>query len=176
MPAEKAVQGIAGMVVLGNAWESVDMFEALAYVLDRDHATLAYVALLRMEELYAAGKNSLKGRELDSARTVPIALMDEDLRRNAEDEYERLRAKAEGYHQKRAAFITKRLKEGTHSDTDPSSWEGWSERAPLEVRDAPLWVRAKQHSIEIIMTAALLAVISLLLVAAVYVIRRRRAA
>ena len=81
--ADDAVRGLAGLVVLGNAWESVDIFHALNVALqhdtlgftqDRDGGrnSLAYLAWLRCHELIDAGKNSMlpdapKGAALEAA-------------------------------------------------------------------------------------------------------------
>ena len=40
----------------------------------------------------------------------------------------KLRAEADAWHAARTAFMTKRLKEGRHPDTDPSFWNGYTER------------------------------------------------
>jgi len=172
MSTEMAVQGLSGLIVLGNAWESVDIFEALAYALGRDHGTLSYIAQLRIKELLRGGKKSLKGQEL--GERIPRAMLSEELERNAEEEYQRLRAEAERYNKQRTAFMMARLKEGRHPDTDPSFWQSWNEPAQPEVRDAPLLVRVRQYSIEIT-TAAVLAAVFLLLLGAVYLIRKLRA-
>jgi hypothetical protein len=68
--ADDAVRGLAGLIVLGNAWESVDIFHALNVALQRDSLgyergreggrnTLAYLAWLRCRELIDAGKGSM---------------------------------------------------------------------------------------------------------------------
>jgi len=80
--ADDAVRGLAGLIVLGNAWESVDVFNALNVALQRDSLgyergrdggrnTLAYLAWLRCRELIDAGKGSMlpdspKGQRLES--------------------------------------------------------------------------------------------------------------
>src|SRR4051812_24611669 len=67
---DDAVRGLAGLIVLGNAWESVDVFhslnaalqkDTLGFARDRDGGrnTLAYFAWLRCRELIEAGKNSM---------------------------------------------------------------------------------------------------------------------
>ena len=66
--ADEAVRGFAGLIVLGNAWESVDIFHALNVALQHDwlgfaknggdegRNSLAYFAYLRCHELIDAGK------------------------------------------------------------------------------------------------------------------------
>jgi hypothetical protein len=59
-----AVQGLAGLIVLGNAWESVDIFHALARALQMEgRSSLAYLAELRCGELIDAGKGRAPLRE-----------------------------------------------------------------------------------------------------------------
>ena len=71
--AHDAVRGLAGLIVLGDAWESVDVFHALNVALQRDSVrydrgreggrnTLAYFAWLRCRELIDVGQG------LDPAR------------------------------------------------------------------------------------------------------------
>ena len=68
--ADDAIRGLAGLIVLGNAWESVDVFNALDVGLQHDSLgyakereggrnTLAYLAWLRCRELIDSGKSSI---------------------------------------------------------------------------------------------------------------------
>jgi tetratricopeptide (TPR) repeat protein len=115
--ADDAVRGLAGLVVLGNAWESVDIFHALNIALQRDSLgfergreggrnTLAYLAWLRCRELIDAGKGSM----------LP------------DPAYAKLRAEADAWQAARTAFMMERLKAGRHPDTDPHFWDGYTER------------------------------------------------
>ena len=42
--------------------------------------------------------------------------------------FAKLRAEADAWHAARTAFMTERLKEGRHPDTDPHFWDGYTER------------------------------------------------
>jgi len=126
-PAE-AIRGLAGLIVLGNAWESVDVFNALAHALDAhgDPAT-AYLARLRCIELIDAGRSSLlpdapRGPDLldsiirgDHSRRPGVAVA---------ASYRNSRAAAEDYRRRRDAFMLARLREGRHPDTDQFFWKG----------------------------------------------------
>jgi hypothetical protein len=61
--AEEAVKGLAGLVVLGAAWNSVDVFYALQRALSRArHASLQTVVIARLRELVAdGGRRTLGG-------------------------------------------------------------------------------------------------------------------
>jgi tetratricopeptide (TPR) repeat protein len=139
--AHNAVRGLAGLVVLGNAWESVDVFHALNIALQRDSLgyergreggrnTLAYLAWLRCRELIDAGKGSMlpdapRGEALKAILPKPDFVMAEKL---LDPTFTKLRAEAEAWHAARTAFMMGRLKEGRHPDTDPHFWDGYTER------------------------------------------------
>jgi len=161
--ADDAVRGLAGLVVLGNAWESVDIFHALNIALQRDSMgyergreggrnTLAYLAWLRCRELIDAGKGSMladapQGEGLKSWLHRPDFVKADVLLDSA---FVKLRAEADAWHEARTAFMTRRLKEGRHPDTDPSFWEGYTERpAPgLPTQSVPDAFHAWQASRE----------------------------
>jgi hypothetical protein len=120
--ADDTVRGLAGLVVLGNAWESVDVFNALKVALELDtldfgslqdggRNTLAYLAWLRCNELIDAGKGSMlpdapKGQALKSLLRKPDLVEAEQLLGGA---FKHLRAEANAWHAARTAFMTERL-------------------------------------------------------------------
>jgi hypothetical protein len=138
--ADEAVRGLAGLVVLGNAWESVDVFHALVVALDHDSVgfrdgwdggrnSLSHLAWLRCCELIDTGKTSMlpdapKGEKLKTmlfhAEWVPGDGIDAV--------FAKIRAEADAWHAARTAFMMSRLKEGRHPDTDPRFWQGYTER------------------------------------------------
>ena len=138
--ADEAVRALAGLVILGNAWESVDIFHALNVALQRDSVgyergrdggrnTLAYFAWLRCRELIDAGQRSLypgspTGEALKSMLPAPDFVEAELL---LDPAFAELRAEAESWHANRIEFMNRRLKAGRHPDTDPSFWDGYSE-------------------------------------------------
>ncbi|WZO99886.1 hypothetical protein EP7_001500 [Isosphaeraceae bacterium EP7] len=143
--ADDAVRGLAGLIVLGNAWESVDIFNALNQALQRDSQgfarneeggrnTLAYLAWLRCCELVDAGRGSMlpdapKGQALKAILPRPDFLKSVGI---LEDSYLQLRTEADAWQAARAEFMTSRLNAGHHPDTEPGFWEGYVERpAPL---------------------------------------------
>jgi tetratricopeptide (TPR) repeat protein len=139
--ADEAVRGLAGLIVLGNAWESVDVFHALDVALQHDtlgfersreggRNTLAYLAWLRCRELIDAGRGSMlpdapKGEALKAMLPKPNFVMAEKL---LDPAFARLRAEAGAWHAARTAFMMGRLNEGRHPDTDPHFWDGYTER------------------------------------------------
>jgi hypothetical protein len=148
--ADEAVRGLAGLVVLGNAWESVDIFHALDVALHHDRLgfrddwdggrnSLSHLAWLRCCELIDAGKTSMlpdapKGDRLKNMLFHGDFMPGEGI----DAVFAKLRAEADAWHAARTAFMTSRLKEGRHPDTDPRFWEGYTERpAPGLPRSAP---------------------------------------
>ncbi len=139
--ADDAVRGLTGLIVLGNAWESVDVFHALNVALQRDSLgfergreggrnTLAYLAWLRCRELIDAGKGSMlpdapRGEALKAILPKPDFVEAEKL---LDPAFMKLRTEADAWQTARAAFMTARLKEGRHPDTDRDFWDGYAER------------------------------------------------
>lgn len=144
--ADDAVRGLAGLIVLGNAWESVDIFHALNAALQNDtldfarnrdggRNTLAYFAWLRCRELIDAGKSSMlpdapKGDALKETLRRPDFVEGGSL---LDPAFTKLRAEADAWHTARNAFMTRRLNEGRHPDSDPSFWDGYTEQPAPEL-------------------------------------------
>jgi len=142
MKADEAVRGFAGLVALGNAWESVDIFHALNVALQRDSIgyesrreggrnTLAYFAWLRCRELIDAGKGSIlpnarKGEALKGMLRRPDFVSNAD--GMLESAFVKLRAEAEARQAARLAFMMPRLKAGLHPDTDTGFRQGYEEK------------------------------------------------
>ena len=159
--ADDAVRGLAGMIVLGIAWDSADIFHALNVALQRDSLgfergrdgsrnTLAYLAWLRCRELVDVGKGSMlpdapKGEMLKSWLPRHDFVKADVLLDSA---FLNLRAEADAWHTARSAFMTKRLKKGRHPDTYPSFWDESTERpAPgLPTKSVPDAYNASQVS------------------------------
>jgi hypothetical protein len=162
--ADQTVRGLAGLIVLGNAWENLDIFHALNVALQHDtmgfernrhggRNTLAYLAWLRCRELIDAGKGSMlpdapKGEALKAMLPRPDFVKAEKL---LDPAFVQLRAEADTWQAARTAFMTRRLKEGRHPDTDREFWDGYTERpAPglpaISVPDAyHMWQKMQER-------------------------------
>jgi tetratricopeptide (TPR) repeat protein len=137
--ADEAVRGLAGLIVLGNAWESVDVFHALNVALQHDtlgftkdldggRNSLAYLAWLRCHELIDAGKGSVlpdapKGEKLKSMIPLPVLARTDG---SLDQAFVRLRRDADNWHAARTAFMMKHLKAGRHPDTDRGFWKDYA--------------------------------------------------
>jgi hypothetical protein len=179
--ADDAVRGLSGLIVLGNAWESVDIFHALNVALQRDSLgyqrgreggrnTLAHLAWLRCRELIDSGKGSFlpsapHGEALKALLPPPGFVKAAILLNPA---FPKLRAEADDWHEARTAFMMSRLEAGRHPDTDPMFWNGYTDRPVpgLPTRSVPDAYDAWQSSQR---TMVLLALIGVLLATALMV-------
>ena len=136
--AADAVRGISGLIVLGDAWESVDVHWALGAALRADgDSALAKLARLRIDELVSAGKQSLHpafdphqllaNPGLEGSRGG--GLYESDITA-IEAYFKRARASADALQQRRWAFMEARFVEGKHPDTHNDFWHGWREPDP----------------------------------------------
>jgi hypothetical protein len=132
-----AVKGLSGLVVLGDAWESVDIFAAMAHLLERGgEASLSHLASLRCRELITAGRRSLSPDAPTEAKALikvlrfislnPLTSVNEGHNKAL---YTTLRADADAWQARHAAYLVERLQAGRHPDTESAFWG--------EFRDSP---------------------------------------
>ncbi|MCA9180000.1 MAG: hypothetical protein KDA51_01070 [Planctomycetales bacterium] len=124
-----AVQGLSGLIVLGAAWESVDVTYALGIALRiAGDSENAYAAMLRCKELIASGKRSFVpgapvGERLMAMLENALPAPEKKSRADAISlNYEMEREMAEGWQRDRNEKITALLKTGRHPDTDFAFW------------------------------------------------------
>ncbi|HEY3412305.1 MAG TPA: hypothetical protein VGM51_04500 [Armatimonadota bacterium] len=140
------VDGIAGIIVLGAGWESVDMFDALSFAFRYHHvrgAPIGQLATMRVSELLRAGKRSAwPGHPLLHFTVVPPAPAATSTYWSVESNYVRLRKEAEEWQAKRTAYMVVRLQAGRHPDTDPAFWAEYKDAPAPPIYNAPWYVRA----------------------------------
>jgi tetratricopeptide (TPR) repeat protein len=123
---DKAVTGLSGLIRLGGAWQSADIYIAIGSLLNLPirPSALSSVAILRAKEILDAGGksidpkfSSIEGELYKQKHISPI---------NASEmgEYRRLRNLADKWNADRQAFMIAKLKKGDHPDTDPHFWDG----------------------------------------------------
>ena len=139
---DKILIGLAGLIALGNAWESMDVFGAIAGQLNqRGDSKVGFLAELRCRELMKAGKSSLfanvkfpegtQGRgEGYLIMPPPRHLLGITNKSNVIAKYSELRTAADKWQATRTAFMEARLKTGHHPDTDTHFWDGYQETPP----------------------------------------------
>jgi len=130
-PPSEAIEGLAGLIVLGNAWESVDVFNALAQALESyGEKEFAYQARLRCIELAGAGRHSLVPGAPVGEALQEIFGMEASILAPRESvealhlSYKAGRQQGEERRRSREAFMLARLNEGRHPDTDATFWNG----------------------------------------------------
>ena len=137
-------KGLCGLIVLGNAWESVDLFLVLSDQSVGRKPTVCYLAALRCKELLSQGRHSLHPERFPDSAILPYLSgrrlgLAGDIPKEVEGQYHQLRAEAEAWQQSRTDYMMTRLKAGRHPDTDPTFWNAWKETPPPSL-DLP-WYR-----------------------------------
>lgn len=140
-----AIQGLCGLVVLGAAWESVDVFHAIANAAQVDgRSSVAYVADLRVAELIAAGRRSFDPSHPADAAALSKRLADGPRfveggpAAEVRDWFTRARADADRWVAARRAFAEAKLREGRAPDNVPEFWAGFELVAPEAAPVAPI--------------------------------------
>jgi hypothetical protein len=124
-----ALTGLFGLIVLGDAWASFDVYHALMQGLGaQGNATLCIFAGQRVRELLDNGRKSLNPNPSEEnwplrwSLNFPQSLESEDdIRRK----YFELRADAMAFQDARDLYMLQRLQKGQHPDTHPNFWAGW---------------------------------------------------
>jgi len=167
---------LAGLIMLGAAWESPDTAFAIAEIDAEYHHSpaIAALALARYDELVAAGKPRFVPEVNDVALFTFKDLISNTSPHgepSVKARFAELRKEADEWHAAKDSYIMERLQAGKHPDTDPSFWDDWRESAmpvlPTKVSAAASWG-----------TILYVVVVGLLIVTviAVFIQRRRKAA
>ncbi len=136
------VAGLAGLIVLGDAWQSVDVHWALGSALTaHGDASLAHLAELRVRELVGSGGKSFSPAfELDEI--LPFHGGQPYSRGVASIDafFSRARKAADEWAAARTAYMESQFALGKHPDTHPDFWTGWKEMPPPALPD-PVFTR-----------------------------------
>lgn len=175
---EKRLKGLLGLVALGNAWQSVDMFDAIALQANGPghYGSTGRLAMLRATELLKSGQHAMRpGLKAQEDLTRPDWSFHDDDARRLESSYALLRREADDWQSKRTAYMTTRLRAGKHPDTDPTFWNDWHDSGPppaLAPNAFSLWLRNALNSNEFFFTCVL-AFVALIVVVIVRFEKRR---
>lgn len=148
---EEWARGLAGLVVLGAAWESPDVVDAIGVLSSRTGA-LHQLAAARFDELRKAGRVPLSSSLADAGmkphryHTAKTRVPDVPVPAR----FTVLRAEAEAERTRRDAYLTAEIGKGRHPDTDPEFWKGFNVRSQPMVPDpegkgspsVPVWAWA----------------------------------
>ena len=135
--AKDETKALCGLIVLGNAWENVDIFQALGRSLPsfRSHQ-LQYLCKLRCRELIDQRHGSLiPGAPTGEIFKMALHLESTFPERQSEDErlYRQLRAEADTWQKKRTDYMMPLLTAGRHPDTDPTFWKDYHDPGPPQI-------------------------------------------
>lgn len=125
-----ASKGLSGIIVLGAAWESVDVTVTLRTVASTEgRSSVAWVASLRLRELIAAGRRSLDptlptGDDLAEHLGLKRSGLVRDTR-PLDEWFAKARKAADVWVKARNDFAIAKLRAGKHPDTDPAFWDGF---------------------------------------------------
>lgn len=124
---DDAVSGLSGLIVLGAAWESVDVHIELSRALYASgNSSLGWMARLRALELLDTGRPLMQRHNI-SPDSLRAALGDRALiitRDDAavEQAFTDGRHEAKAWRERRNAWILEQLAAGRHPDTHPTFW------------------------------------------------------
>jgi len=132
------IRGLSGLIVLGAAWESVDIYYALELALAKDQeSSLAHLANLRIKELQNAGRHTLYPGATPSEeglmafeRLIPLTPNNDRQWVETDKAFASLRREADDWQAKRETYMLERLKAGRHPDTDAAFWNEWKDNGP----------------------------------------------
>jgi hypothetical protein len=147
---DTAVQGLSGLVILGAAWQSADVFEALAEALNgRGGTTLRYLALLRCREILHSGKSSLSPETLDEEAVAESLVatgkaqgdgyyINSKNQKALDELFPKLRIESDIWAGHRSAYLLAGLEKGRHPDVDAGFWKDWKPAEAPDL-DIPWW-------------------------------------
>ena len=110
----RALEGLSGLVELGAAWNSYDVFAMITNVSQRGAQAMAY---FRAKELLAAGTKPLTN--------VEISVPPDDMQERYRGEFNELRRTAKLALDNRWEFMRQQFAQGRHPDTDWNFWKGY---------------------------------------------------
>jgi hypothetical protein len=137
--SDAAVKGLSGLIVLGDAWQSVDVHFALEQALARRRdASMALLARLRRIELEDAGRTSFHPSYEQPREEHAVGPdffgggLEEDEEREVESFFVAARESAKAWTCARERFMLARFAQGIHPDTHGDAfWAGWSDEPPM---------------------------------------------
>ena len=139
-PAETSgeTKALCGLITLGSAWESVDVFQTLGASIPYEGGSKLYpLVKQRCDELIDSGHRSLIPGSPSGGALKGVITVGEMGLPSADDSggaYRRLRAEADNWQKKRTDYMTARLTVGRHPDTDPTFWNEYRDAGrPLSI-------------------------------------------
>jgi hypothetical protein len=181
---DDSVEGLLGLMVLGNAWESVDVTYGLMLALaSRGKNVLAHVAELRCYDLIDSGLGSLcanapEGDELKELVRFHSGegsgLVYDEIKAANLKEYQRQRANADEWHAHREAYMIAKLEQERHPDTDPKFWSEYDSIDPIAAKRVLNIRTLEKHRALLRRVIVTCSVVALFGAVILWLVRRRR--
>ena len=125
---DEHVAGIAGLIQLGAAWNSLDAFHTLTAILDAgEYASLAELSYHREMELVGKGAGSIHPVAAVRERIVPARSRTLKDRDPVSAYYPVARQAAMDRNKAWIEYQSERFRNGMHPDTHPDFWDSWVE-------------------------------------------------
>ncbi len=130
LPADEAIEGLIGLMTLGDAWASVDAHESLATAImaHRHRLVVGHLAASRSAELSANGARSIINPNRDPKASLWLAGATSSMVSHAggvDRYFDQTRPLVDQINSDRMAFIQNRLAQGIHPDTHSDFWDGY---------------------------------------------------
>ncbi len=121
-PTEDYTLGLQGLILLGGAWQSVDIYQAIQFDLAKHYAPeLSVFVGYAVQDLLNSGKKGIV------PATLPPPTLGPGREAIIRATYDKFRANAEAYTKNRDTFLLAKLQQGKHPDTDPTFMDGYVE-------------------------------------------------
>ena len=159
---EEARKGLTGLIQMGAAWESVDIFQTLQLCLhSQGSMSLAHLAYLRGRELYDSGERSFHPVEEVRAEVVPQPSGGFSEIGRVDAYFKKARAAVMQRDAEWIAYQDERYAKGMHPDTHPDFWKDWKEPEPPKFpRASFLQLAERNESLSMVVLIALIVLVS----------------
>jgi hypothetical protein len=137
---------LAGLIMLGGAWESPDVALAVGVTSGGTKVGIAELAYDRYKELVSLGRKpfdkDLSDAEVDALKAYTTSPSEQG-DRSTDVRFKALRKEADAWHADKERYMLSRLNSGRHPDTDPTFWNDWKEpqlpEVPITKPTTPDW-------------------------------------
>src|SRR5207248_1508093 len=143
---QEAIVGLTGLIRLGGAWQSPDVYWAIGSLYSYPDQAMADVADLRAQEIVDSGGKSFDPSYVRGSGEEHY-ISGPPLETGEVREFWRLRRLADKWNADRQAFMMARLKAGRHPDTDPHFWDGAPAMPEFKVQQSvTTWLNSKMRN------------------------------
>lgn len=130
---EEIQEGVIGMMVLGNAWESARVWSWLLGAIDKQDGNVADLIVRRINEI----DPKFDRYELQLPEPLyGLHLEPESSKSQGKQVFGLLRMNGDQWSKTREEFLTAGLQAGRHPDTDEDFWEGYEEVPAAVIEDS----------------------------------------